>query len=520
MSLRVNGGATPASSRLSTRSSFTNASANSLNDNAVSSPRVVNAPVVQIEGKVVKLSSLFLNVHEMVEIVTDATSFLHTSTGITNVLCVSRSEHVTAASARPVVRALVEDLLASYAFRPWLTVVAVVFLCSDYSSVRFPLTLILVSLVALTSTWYHDQLIIHTRNLAIAKQQQHQNQHHSKTPVGPLQVAVSEFMPQQSVTYNEFYAPAPGCERPKSVSKSRVDATKVTSPTKPVTSSNASDVSSPQKNAQPEVATTSSFSSVISTSAALSQKDIAESKKKRVMAARKAFDDFEFTDLSPAARAMFVDRKFSHTFQVRGGNYLDDKKKVHPGSAMCKLMLLELYEVESKDGDRHDHIASRGLAKQRREAISALPGNPFVIVANFQIPGDPPISIVTYFALPPDLADRFAEGEVDKFQSLFGRFINIPVNEAERLATWGVTSKTHKHNDDGTVTETDGGGESEEEDGGAHAHATPSPAPAAASGGWMKMPSDISWPDPHEPGALPPTDFRNLRFKLIPSVTE
>jgi hypothetical protein len=36
----------------------------------------------------------------------------------------------------------------------------------------------------------------------------------------------------------------------------------------------------------------------------------------------------------------------------------------------------------------------------------------------------------------------------------------------------------------------------------------------------MKMPSDITWPEASEPGALPPSDFRNMRFKLIPSVTE
>lgn len=44
-------------------------------------------------------------------------------------------------------------------------------------------------------------------------------------------------------------------------------------------------------------------------------------------------------------------------------------------------------------------------------------------------------------------------------------------------------------------------------------------APAGAASAW-KMPSDISWPDPHEPGALPPDDFRNMRFKLVPLVTE
>lgn len=103
------------------------------------------------------------------------------------------------------------------------------------------------------------------------------------------------------------------------------------------------------------------------------------------------FEGFEFEDLLDEAREMYVDKRYTHSFQVRGPNYLEDKKKMHPGPAICKLMLLELYEVEAKDGDRHDHIASRGLAKKRMEEIAKLPGNPFQIIINFQIPGDPPV---------------------------------------------------------------------------------------------------------------------------------
>lgn len=107
------------------------------------------------------------------------------------------------------------------------------------------------------------------------------------------------------------------------------------------------------------------------------------------------FDSFQFDDLSDFARDQFLDRNADHKFSVRGPAYLDDKKKQHPGNAVCKLMLLEVYEVETdKDGDRHDHIALRGLAKSRRDSIAALPGNPFQIIMNFQIPGDPPVSDV------------------------------------------------------------------------------------------------------------------------------
>ncbi len=55
--------------------------------------------------------------------------------------------------------------------------------------------------------------------------------------------------------------------------------------------------------------------------------------------------------------------------------------------------------------------------------------------------------------------------------------------------------------------------------------ATPAPAPASAPAaapakGSAWLPADITWPTAYDPGALPPTDYRNERFKLIPSITE
>ena len=44
------------------------------------------------------------------------------------------------------------------------------------------------------------------------------------------------------------------------------------------------------------------------------------------------------------------------------------------------------------------------------------------------------------------------------------------------------------------------------------------PSTTTSSGGW-KIPTDITWPNAHDKGALPPSDFRNERFKLIPSIT-
>ena len=44
------------------------------------------------------------------------------------------------------------------------------------------------------------------------------------------------------------------------------------------------------------------------------------------------------------------------------------------------------------------------------------------------------------------------------------------------------------------------------------------PPQALSSSGW-KIPSDITWPTAYDKGSLPPSDYRNERMKLIPSIT-
>eukprot|EP01034_Spumella_vulgaris_P025050 gene25050-31460_t len=126
-----------------------------------------------------------------------------------------------------------------------------------------------------------------------------------------------------------------------------------------------------------------------------------------------AFESFAFPDLTASQQASFTDRRHTHNFNVRGKSYGKDGKKIYGGSAMCKLMLLEVYEVDVSvdnapkggvwnekcsepapiyDNKRHDHVVSRGAAKRRMEAIAALPGQPMQIIINMQIPGDPPVS--------------------------------------------------------------------------------------------------------------------------------
>lgn len=110
------------------------------------------------------------------------------------------------------------------------------------------------------------------------------------------------------------------------------------------------------------------------------------------------WQDVEFTDQTAEERAMYRDLRADHKFLVRGQNYMSDHKKIHAGEstwgvvamfvlinvgaeyfvitkraypsgpALCRLVIMELYEVES--GVRHDHIASLGLAKERVDALN------------------------------------------------------------------------------------------------------------------------------------------------------
>jgi hypothetical protein len=54
------------------------------------------------------------------------------------------------------------------------------------------------------------------------------------------------------------------------------------------------------------------------------------------------------------------------------------------------------------------------------------------------------VSIVTYFAIPPDVRERFPGPEIEKFLSMLRRFVDMPRTDEERLRQWGVEeASTH-----------------------------------------------------------------------------
>lgn len=73
---------------------------------------------------------------------------------------------------------------------------------------------------------------------------------------------------------------------------------------------------------------------------------------------------------------------------------------VHRRSCFTQLTAAStLIYYSTQDGDRHDHIVSRGAAKRRLQALRTLPEKLFFICVNFQIPGDPPVSPVYNISL-------------------------------------------------------------------------------------------------------------------------
>jgi hypothetical protein len=102
---------------------------------------------------------------------------------------------------------------------------------------------------------------------------------------------------------------------------------------------------------------------------------------------------------------------------------------VDAGPGIAKLALMENIHVDTaKYGDRLDNIAAIGRVKRRIEIMNALQGNPFVIVLNLQIPGDPPCSIVFYFIVPLSFYPGRNESDgLNGARDLFRQFIDIPI---------------------------------------------------------------------------------------------
>lgn len=96
---------------------------------------------------------------------------------------------------------------------------------------------------------------------------------------------------------------------------------------------------------------------------------------------------------------------------------------------------MDIFIVDvDKFGDRHDHVCAHGKARKRIEILSKVVRDLYhIFVYNLQIPGDPPYSLVFYFALAKDFHKR--NPALLKTKKMFDRFIDIPITALDPIGT-------------------------------------------------------------------------------------
>jgi len=132
---------------------------------------------------------------------------------------------------------------------------------------------------------------------------------------------------------------------------------------------------------------------------------------------------------------------------------------------------------------REDHVVSRGRGAAMLKEMLELEGSSLLFVVNFQVPGDPPLSMIHVYAIPPASTNPPSPRGFYKTFDKFWDFNNVPVEvaadeqelEEERFLGMGAARQ-------GDVT-------------------------------------PLVQPDAGK-GEFPLEDFKNMRFKLIPSIVD
>lgn len=140
----------------------------------------------------------------------------------------------------------------------------------------------------------------------------------------------------------------------------------------------------------------------------------------------------EELDTNPDVRSSWEDGRNAHNFQVRGLFYTDDHVKVHAGPAVGTLIHVSNFkcDLDRFPNGRIDHVACYGKAKAIIDAVAkAVPSPPMLFIVNIQVPGNPAMSLVMYFALPVDYEERDLTSDAAKFRSLIHRYFeDMPIS--------------------------------------------------------------------------------------------
>jgi len=149
---------------------------------------------------------------------------------------------------------------------------------------------------------------------------------------------------------------------------------------------------------------------------------------------RVSYHDFKVTDQSQRLRACWNDVTYDHSFSVRGLNYMEDRVKFPAGNCMGRLLRCDFFYFDQEDPDdtngRRDHIVTMGKCKENLQALRDSIQEPmFYFLANFQIPGTPPISIVAYFGLAlSGLLEERPGLPTQKFLNIFHEYSTLPLD--------------------------------------------------------------------------------------------
>jgi hypothetical protein len=175
--------------------------------------------------------------------------------------------------------------------------------------------------------------------------------------------------------------------------------------------------------------------------AAASAASLEGSSAASVAVARNSLETLIWSDVSKEVLGMYEDARFSHSFKVRGPSYLTDKKKMDGGPAIAKLCLMELYSLP-KEIERIDHIALKPQVKKRMEYLKSLEENPFLLIINIQIPGDPTVCTVFYFAIPSYFHhDLETSSTLQKAKAIFEKFADLPKKTTTAATTTVASSE-------------------------------------------------------------------------------
>ncbi|CAM9234424.1 unnamed protein product [Pylaiella littoralis] len=154
-----------------------------------------------------------------------------------------------------------------------------------------------------------------------------------------------------------------------------------------------------------------------------------------------------------------------HRFKVRGASFLSDGVEVQGEPALCPLVYAELFSTADhrhpSQGPPKAAAAAAAAATQKREArATAATGRvdhiaawgrcatritelternagegddgaavpPFLIIFNFQVPGDPPLSLVAAWAVQPESLGPDSPDSHRRFFGLFYGLVNIPLS--------------------------------------------------------------------------------------------